>query len=733
MAALVTLGSAVLAPSQPTRAEAPLGISIPAGLLPEVVAVNPVTNRIYVGVLGNGTPSTVLVIDGETNKVAAKPIVVPPRPWGIAVNPVTNRVYVVSGDSSLLTVIDGATNAVIGQPLQLGGDPMGIAVNPAINRIYVANARDNTVFMIDGETNTFVGRPIRAGPNPVAIAVNPATNRVYVASGTLDIDRGNVTVIDGVTGAVLGTPILVGQRPLDIAFNPRTNRVYVADGIGNHLTQIDVATNTVVGQGFVTNPFASRIAVNPATNRLYLSGDEGSNVTVFEASTERFIGTPIAVTASTQGIGVNPNTGRVYVITQDTNTLTVVGVPFDIAPSKQSPGTAITATWSSLFGTDEHDFVGFFEAGAPNTAPLTRSSTSPNTIGRAGPAAGSVDLAIPTALVTGQTYEVRLVSGLSGGTLAQIVLAPPATIDDTYDANSGITLTIPTGIGVLSNDTTGDPRLLRATVESKPGHGTVTLQPDGSFTYTSTAGFIGDDTFVYRATGQFGVSRTATVTLRLTATPVGVNDAYTVAENSLLTVPAPGVLANDTDLDSPTLHTELNAKPAHGLLALQPSGAFSYKPAEGFVGTDSFTYIAEDQTNFSAPAIVTITVSTPPTVAPVSDCSPRPPVQVTQSVGGGKLAAHLQMSRLNLRDSQRSNALQSIRFGALQNAKVTLITLNGQAIASGQTVTLPPGTASLDFTVERAAPGQQTTVPFTVVDGCGEWSSFVGGGPSAGF
>ena len=46
-------------------------------------------------------------------------------------------------------------------------------------------------------------------------------------------------------------------------------------------------------------------------------------------------------------------------------------------------------------------------------------------------------------------------------------------------------------------------------------------------------------------------------------------------------------------------------------------------------------------------------------------------------------------------------------------------------------MTLPPGTTQVSFTVRRVTAGQGTTVPLTVVDGCGEWSTIVGGGPSA--
>ncbi len=88
---------------------------------------------------------------------------------------------------------------------------------------------------------------------------------------------------------------------------------------------------------------------------------------------------------------------------------------------------------------------------------------------------------------------------------------------------------------------------------------------------------------------------------------------------------------------------------------------------------------------------------------------------------------HVEATPLSI---QPSDPLSQLRFGRFQNAKVTL---NGQPIADGQTFTVPPNTSAIDFTVERVTPGQATTVPLIVVDGCGEWPTFVGGGSSAGF
>jgi YVTN family beta-propeller protein/VCBS repeat-containing protein len=722
-AMFVLAGMAVLPPSKPASAETQLVTPIPVGSLPEGVAVNPVTNLVYVANLGSNTVS---VIDGETSKIAAKPIPVGTRPWGVAVNPATNRVYVTNLGSNTVTVIDAATNAVVGSAIPVGRDPEGIAVNPATNRVYVANTLDNTVTVIDGAANAVVGSPIPVGIAPDGVAVNPVTDRVYVANFTPDEVHGTVTVIDGATNAVMDRPIQVGRHPAGLDVNPAINRVYVADGLGQNVSEIDGAANKVIGNLFPIASGTRYVAVNPANGRIYVVGEQGRAVTVIEGVTNSVVGTPVTVQNAAEGIAVNPVTGRVYVATQDNATVDVIGVPFSIAPSTASPGKAVTATWSSLFAPHESDFVGFFDQKAPNTSPLTITFTRDGS-GRAPDASqGSVDLKIPTDLVPGQTYEVRLVSGRSGGTMAQLIEVPPPGItDDTYDANSGIILTIPAAIGVLANDMPSDPSLLRVTVMTNPSHGTLALQTNGAFTYTADATFVGQDHFVYRVTNQFGISATGTVTLRVTAVPAGKDDTFTVVRDTILTVSAPGVLANDTDLDSPTLRAERKSNPTHGTLALQPNGAFTYTPSPGFTGTDTFTYLAADQTNFSPPATVTITVTAP--AAPTSDCSPRPPVKVTQTVSAGKLVAHVQVSPLN---GQQPNMLRGLRFGTLQNAKVSL---NGQPMASSQMVTPPAGTAAVDVTVERATPGQATTVPLTVVDGCGEWQTFVGGGPGTGF
>ena len=96
--------------------------------------------------------------------------------------------------------------------------------------------------------------------------------------------------------------------------------------------------------------------------------------------------------------------------------------------------------------------------------------------------------------------------------------------------------------------------------------------------------------------------------------PVAASDAYTGVAGSPLTVAAPGVLANDSDVDGDPLTAIQLSWPANGTLAFNADGSFTYTPLAGWSGPDSFTYHASDGLSASEITTVTLTINPPPEV-----------------------------------------------------------------------------------------------------------------------
>ena len=97
--------------------------------------------------------------------------------------------------------------------------------------------------------------------------------------------------------------------------------------------------------------------------------------------------------------------------------------------------------------------------------------------------------------------------------------------------------------------------------------------------------------------------------------PAARDDAYAIAGGESLKTTLfrfsgmPGVLRNDIDEEGDPLTAELVEGPRHGKIEFRMDGSFTYVPAEGFRGLDSFTYRAHDLTHASEPVTVTLRVT----------------------------------------------------------------------------------------------------------------------------
>ena len=285
------------------------------------------------------------------------------------------------------------------------------------------------------------------------------------------------------------------------------------------------------------------------------------------------------------------------------------------------------------------DLTGNDSAGPANenSQTLTVTSVTPtgNTHGTVSLNAGQISYA-PAANYNGAasfSYQV-CDNGTTNGSsdvkcanavvnvMVNAVQDPPDAVDDT------VTIAEDSGansINVLGNDSDADGDTITVTAVTQGAHGSVAITGGGTgVSYTPAANFFGTDSFTYSISDGHGNFDTATVNITVNNVndpPVANNDNYATNSNTTLNVAVPGVLSNDTDIDSSTLTSVLVAGsgPSHGSLTLNSNGSFSYTPAADYTGSDSFSYRAFDSADYSNQATVTIAVND--TVPPVINSS----------------------------------------------------------------------------------------------------------------
>jgi Bacterial Ig domain/Calcineurin-like phosphoesterase len=207
----------------------------------------------------------------------------------------------------------------------------------------------------------------------------------------------------------------------------------------------------------------------------------------------------------------------------------------------------------------------------------------------------------------------------AGGSTNQPPTATSQSVSTAEDSATPITL--------AAVDPEGGP--LTYVIVSGPSFGTL-IGSGPSLMYQPAANYSGTDSFTFRASDGQATSNLATVAIAIQAVndpPSATGESYTIQGGGTLTVSAPGLLSNDSDIDSGTLTARLLSGPAHGALALNANGSFSYTPSGGYSGPDLFTYVLNDGQADSGVAIVSLTVTSanaPPTVAAASAASPNP-------------------------------------------------------------------------------------------------------------
>jgi large repetitive protein len=203
------------------------------------------------------------------------------------------------------------------------------------------------------------------------------------------------------------------------------------------------------------------------------------------------------------------------------------------------------------------------------------------------------------------TFKYKANNGKASSRIATV------TINVTNNAPTANDMKITTHANkaYTGNFNTSNARNFTITTQTK--NGKVVLLTTGKFKYTPNKNFVGTDTFKYKANNGEASSRTATVTINVkNNAPTAKDMKITTHANTAYT----GYL-NITDQDNDKLSSEILAPPVHGDLTLNSNGTYNYTPNKGFIGTDQFTYNANDGILNSNTATININITNTPPVA----------------------------------------------------------------------------------------------------------------------
>ncbi|WP_302471116.1 tandem-95 repeat protein [Vibrio antiquarius] len=249
----------------------------------------------------------------------------------------------------------------------------------------------------------------------------------------------------------------------------------------------------------------------------------------------------------------------------------------------------------------------------------------------------------PTADWNGSEILTFTATDPSGESVSQTVNFTVSPVADIVADKATVVEDTPTIIKVLGNDTfEGDNKVVSLDTNNGPANGTVSVNPDGSVTYTPNDNYHGADSFTYIVTSG-GVSESTTVNVDVTPVndaPVATNDNTVTDEDTPVTI---DVLPNDTDIDGDTLRIDSASVPSDQGTVEIVDGKLVFTPAENFNGDAEITYIVTDG-ELTDEAKVTVTVN------PVND-APTIKVDAVESITEDAVSTDTVVATLTVRDT----------------------------------------------------------------------------------
>jgi hypothetical protein len=508
---------------------------------------------------------------------------------------------------------DPLTYAVVTQPAHgtLSGTAPSLTYTPAANY----NGSDSFTFKVnDGKVDS--------SPATVSITIN-AVNDPPVANAqavTTNEDTAKAITLTGsdvdgnpLTYAVLTQPghgTLSGTAP-SLTYTPALNyngadsfTFKVNDGQVDSAAAAISITVTAVNDAPVANAQSVTTAEDTAKAVTLTGSDVENSPLTFAVVTQPGHGalsgtapnltyTPAANYNGSDSFTFKVNDGQVDSATATVSiTITPVNDPPVANPQSQTTNEdtskVITLTGSDLDG----DPLNY----AVVTQPVhgTLSGTAP------------AITYTPTADYSGADgFTFKVNDGTVDSAPATVSITVTAVNDSPVADPQSLTTAEDTPLAILLTGSDIDSGSLVFAVTANPSHGTLSGSAP-NLMYTPAADFNGSDSFQFVANDGQVNSAPATVVLTVTAvndTPVA--DAQTVVTQQDT---AMAITLTASDVDSGSLTFTVTADPGHGTLS-GSAPSLTYTPASGYIGDDSFSFIASDGELDSAPAAVSITVT----------------------------------------------------------------------------------------------------------------------------
>jgi hypothetical protein len=397
------------------------------------------------------------------------------------------------------------------------------------------------------------------------VTINPDGSITYSPAADFNgSDSFTYTISDGNGGSA--------SAAVNITVNP-VNDPPLADNLEADTGEDTPVSITLSGIDPEGGDLGYTIVTDPANGDL-----SGSSPNLTYTPTENYFGSDLFTYTVNDG-ELNSETATVSITVEAVNDPPVITSPSQATATEDDPFTYIASA------TDSDDDAGSISFTFTNL-PVWLAADGATLTGTPGEGDGSGSFTI----TADDGHTVNNTATLEVILTVQAVNDPPVAYDQA--ATTAEDVDVP--ITLTGSDPEDSP--LDYEVLTSPVHGDLSGDAP-ALSYLPDENYHGEDSFTFRVNDGDLNSEAATVSITVTAVndaPVARDDAFDGAEDTELIVNAPGVLANDEDPDQDNLTAVLVTGPDEGTLNLNADGSFTYAPAPGYNGTDTFTYAAGD-------------------------------------------------------------------------------------------------------------------------------------------